>query len=294
MQVMKTHPATRPSVRLFLLVCLLVFAGLSAAPAARGQAPEKSDAYLIGPRDLLEVRVAELPGEFDRELEVAEDGTVLLPVIGLIEARGLTEGQLAAEIRRRLEAEGLRRPTVSVRVIGFRSRPVAVLGAVMAPGQQFVPGRTTLLEILLKAGGLRADHNSRIQIRRRAANGLSDQVTISAEDLFERGDPAVNLPIFAGDLIHVPPASKIEISFLGQVKSSSVTFSSNERATLLVAIARAGGLSDDASPKIRILRRGEQGEQVEINAHYRRILAGRDQDIELQDGDIVVVKESFF
>ncbi len=249
--------------------------------------------YRIGPRDKIQIHVAELP-DLDTELEVEDDGTILLPVVGTLEARGLTEDELALTIRARLEAEGLRRATVRVRVTGYLSRPVSILGAVNTPGNHYIPGRATLLEVLMTAGGITREHDQVIHVRRRADNGLSDRVRIAVDDLIERGDPAVNIPIFAGDVINIPEARQIRINILGEVGGSgSLSFRSTERVTLLTAIARAGGLTPTASNKIRILRR-RAGEEREIEAHFRRILSGKDPDVELEDGDIIVVKESFF
>ena len=43
-----------------------------------------------------------------------------------------------------------------------------------------------------------------------------------------------------------------------------------------------------------LIKRDEGGGQrVEIAANFQRILAGTDRDIELRDGDLIVVKESF-
>ena len=81
---------------------------------------------------------------------------------------------------------------------------------------------------------------------------------------------------------------------LGQVRSpGAVSFQSTQRITVLSAIARAGGLTDRASKKLTIKRRDRSGNDVELEADYRRILAGKEPDLELQAGDIIVVKESF-
>lgn len=274
----------------FKIQAILVFAAPTLLVASGAAAQQVSNR--IGPGDKVEIRVAEL-AEFNREFQVDADGILELPHVGTLEAAGTTERELADELRQRLESIGLRRATVTVRITEY-SRPVAVLGAVANPGNRSVAGRTTLLEVLLGAGGLTADRGRFIQVRRRASNGLSDQVSIAVDELFDRGDPAVNIPIFAGDVIHVPPAKTLQIHFLGEVEGAgSVSFKSTERVTLLLAIARAGGLTDAAGQKIRILR-GQGSDRVEIVANYRRILAGKDPDVELQDGDIVVVKESFF
>lgn len=46
--------------------------------------------YAIGPRDLLEIKVFELP-EFDHTVRVSEDGSITLPLIGNIQVGGLTK-----------------------------------------------------------------------------------------------------------------------------------------------------------------------------------------------------------
>ncbi len=282
----------RQSARRQLILAATGLAVLAFWPASA--TAQVGSTYRIGPSDKIAIRVLELP-EFDDEFEVAEDGSLELPVLGRLAVEGLSERQLGEAIRRGLESEGMRRPTVTVRITDFLSSPVSVLGAVIEPGNQgYVPGRSSLLEVLLRAGGLASGSNQVIQVRRRAANGLSDQVSIRAADLFEIGDSAVNIPIFAGDIIHVPPARKIRVSFLGEVNNTgTVTFDSSEKATLLIAIARAGGLTSKASSKIRVIR-GQGAGKTEITVNFRRVLSGKEPDPELEDGDLIVIKESFF
>jgi protein involved in polysaccharide export with SLBB domain len=62
----------------------------------------------------------------------------------------------------------------------------------------------------------------------------------------------------------------------------------------LTAIAHAGGLTDRASKKILIKRTAGVSGPREITADFNRILAGKEADIELRQGDVIVVKESFF
>ena len=112
--------------------------------------------------------------------------------------------------------------------------------------------------------------------------------------LIARANPKANIPIFAGDLINVPSAVDVTIYCLGQFhQPGALTFRSPDRVTLLGVIARAGGLTDRASNKILIKRDGRSG-KAEINVDYKKILAGKEPDVELQSGDVIVVKESFF
>lgn len=262
--------------------------------AAWAQGPEDPGSYRIGPGDHLLIRVDKLP-ELDGEQVVADDGSFVLPILGTVRAQGLTEEQLAARLRAQLEDQGLRRATVEVSVSSYRSRPVSLLGAVVTPGNRFVSGQARLLQMLLEAGGLSPSHGGEVLVRRRAENGLSDQIRIPVVDLVERGDPALNVPIFAGDQINVPPAREITVHFLGEVaRPGSLTFRADEGMTLLTAIAAAGGLTETASKKIRIKRRSPTGEPTEMVIDYRRVLDSDDPDVALADGDLIIVKESFF
>lgn len=272
-------------------VKFFVFSTLLSMVAVAAAWPVQEGSFRIGVRDRLEVHVDELP-DLNSEQEVGEDGTITLPVIGNVVARGLGEKELAESIREKLEAEGLRRATVKVRILEFRSRPVSLLGAVAQPGNHYVPGRITLLELLTDAGGLTANHGPSIYVRRRADNGLSDQVQISAEALIHDGDPILNIPIFSGDMINIPPTREIQVHFLGEVQHvGTLSFRSTDRVTLLTAIAKAGGLSETAAKKLRIRR---QGKTEEIVVDYRQVLSGRSVDPLLEDGDLIIVKEAFF
>jgi polysaccharide export outer membrane protein len=282
-----------PSLFLWLTVFLPMILAFLQTPAM-AQERSSSRSYRIGPRDQIQVRVEEMPN-LESAQEVAEDGTLVLPVVGSIRAQGLTEQEFAQRLRDRLLKEGLRKATVHVTVSGYKSRPVAMLGSIKNPGNHFVPGSASLLDMLTMAGGLTPEHGQSVYIRRRAENGLTDQVEISVVELIEAGNSDVNLPILAGDHINVPQAREFTIHFLGEVNQpGSHTFRSNQRVTLLTAIARAGGLTEVASNKIRILRDIEGQERQAIPADYRRILGGKAPDINLKNGDLVVVKESFF
>lgn len=279
----------------FSFTALAVSALLSLAGPVASQTPLTSTAsYRIGPKDLLDIKVFEV-AELNVERRVAEDGSVNLPLIGDVPAQGLTDSEFARRLKDLLEAKYVQRASVAVQVREFRSRPIVVLGAVKSPGNLAFSGRWTLLEALSAAGGLSGEHGDLIYILRRADNGLTDQVAVRVSDLLVKADPKANLPIFANDLINVPVPSDVTIFCLGEVLSPGAqTFRSTERITVLSAIARAGGLSPRASKKISIKRRKGESLQQEIEIDYRKILSGKEPDMTLRDGDVLVVKESLF
>jgi polysaccharide export outer membrane protein len=289
------RPAVPSSLRRLAAVAALAAAlapALVAQPAAPVTPPEAG--YRLGPRDLVRIRVFEVP-ELNVESRVSETGAVTLPLIGDVPASGLTEKEFEARLEGLLEERYVNRASVSVEVVEFRSRPITVIGAVRQPGHLAFPGGWTLLDALAAAGGLADNHGDLIYVMRRADNGLSDQVAIPVDDLFVRGDPDSNLPIRANDLIHVPPRVEVSVYCLGEVRQpGAIVFKSTDRITLLAVLARAGGLTDRASKKVRIKRRAGEGLGAETVVDYRRVLAGEQPDPELEAGDVVVVKEAFF
>lgn len=251
-----------------------------------------SGGYRIGPQDLVEIRVFEVP-ELNIERRVSDEGTINLPLIGDVPVRGLTDTELAERLKVLLETKYVRRASVTVQVREFRSRPIAVMGAVRQPGNLAFAGSLTLLEALALAGGLAENHGDVIYVLRRAENGLADQLAVSVTDLLARGDPDVNIPIVANDVINVPAVVQVTVFCLGEVKNpGALAFRDSDRITVLTAIARAGGLTERASSKVRIKRRGTDAREMEIEADYKRIVAGKDPDVELREGDILIVKES--
>jgi polysaccharide export outer membrane protein len=291
------RPAVVPFRRLAAVTALA--AALAPALAAQPTAPPAPPApveagYRLGPRDLVRIRVFEVP-ELNVESRVSETGAVVLPLIGDVPASGLTASEFEARLEGLLEARYVNRASVSVEVVEFRSRPITVIGAVRQPGHLAFPGGWTLLDALAAAGGLADNHGDLVYVMRRAENGLSDQVAIPVDDLFVRGDPDSNLPIRANDLIHVPPRVEISVYCLGEVRQpGAIVFDSTDRITLLAVLARAGGLTDRASKKVRIKRRAGEALGAETVVDYRRVLAGEEPDPVLEAGDVVVVKEAFF
>lgn len=270
-----------------LLVLSLGLWGISA------YSQSKNPGYRIGPKDQLRIQVYEVP-ELNVDRRVSENGSINLPLIGDVPAAGLTEEDLSIRLKALLEVKYVQRASVAVEVTEFRSKPISVIGAVKAPGNLAFSGRWTLIEALTAAGGLTENHGNRIYVLRKAENGLSDQVAIDVSDLLVRADPRVNIPILASDLINVPTAVEVTIYCLGEVaRPGALAFKSTDRITLLAAIARAGGLTDRAANRLTIKRTGGGGGR-EIEADYKRILSGKDQDVALVEGDVLVVKESFF
>ncbi len=265
---------------------------LLAAGLARAQDPAGD--YRVGPKDLLEIKVLELP-ELNVERRVSDSGSIELPLVGSMPVGGLT----ASEVKDRLESivttKYVNRANVSVVVKEFANKPVSVLGAVLKPGTLSISGRWTLMNAITAAGGLTERAGRKIYVLRRADNGLSDTLEIDTADLFQSATPYWNIPIQPADVINVRARSTITVYCLGEVKTpGALQFDSEDRVSLLSVISKAGGLTDRASKTIRVKRKGKDGKDSESVYEFGRIMSGKDPDPVIEPDDVVVVKESFF
>jgi polysaccharide export outer membrane protein len=109
--------------------------------------------YRIGPLDLLEVSVFQVP-DLSRTVRVNSAGEISLPMIGAISAGGKTVGELEQVIADKLRESFLQDPQVSVFIQEFASQRVTVEGSVAQPGIKSLTGKTTLLQLIAMSGGL--------------------------------------------------------------------------------------------------------------------------------------------
>ena len=109
--------------------------------------------YRVGPLDLIEISVFQIP-DLSRTVRVNSGGQISLPLIGAIQAGGLTIQELEKAIAQKLEAKFLQNPQVTAFVKEFTSQRVTLEGAIAKPGIYPLEGRTTLLQTIALAGGV--------------------------------------------------------------------------------------------------------------------------------------------
>lgn len=131
----------------------------------------KFQEYRIGADDVLDVKVVSAP-EMDRQVRVASNGDVSLPLVGAVHASGLTPHELENVVETLLRHDNqLRNPQVSVFVHEIQSHPVSVVGAVQKPGVLQIGEPKSLLEILSLTGGLTDDAGDTVIIVRGPGRG---------------------------------------------------------------------------------------------------------------------------
>ena len=264
--------------------------------AVSGPLPRASGSEdIIGPEDLLEVNVFELP-ELKTTTRVLGDGTVSLPLLGVVQAAGLTRTGLEARLSELLSSRFVQDPQVSVSVTEHRSRLVSVIGAVTKPGTYPMIGPRTLLQIISEAGGLTREAGADIVILRKRDTGESERLHVELDQLVVAGDPALNLSLVPGDVVNIPIDRPIYVFVDGAVKSpGQVEGKLSRPISLLQAVARTGGLTERANLRgVHVLRKRPDGSQLRLPVNLRDIRKGKADDIMLEDGDVVVVPETFF
>jgi polysaccharide export outer membrane protein len=122
-------------------------------PPTRADLLSSSSPYLIGPFDKLRIDVFGIE-DLQREVQIDASGRLSFPLIGVVEAAGLTPDELAEVIRTRLLGQFVRDPQVTVNLEETVSQVVTVDGQVNDPGAYPVVGRMTLMRAVATAGGV--------------------------------------------------------------------------------------------------------------------------------------------
>ena len=250
--------------------------------------------YRIGPEDLIEVRVFETE-QLNRTVRVESDGTIILPLLGVVNVLDLTAPAAAEQVAKKLRGEYVDDPQVSVLIKEFHSRRVSLLGAVDHAGAYPLMGERNLLELLAESGGLSDGAGSVLYVFRRLPDGGSARLSVPLNELLVRGDPRWNIRLKAGDVVSVPLDAAISVSVVGSVRNPGVyKLPASGGATVLRAIALSGGLQRRASKNLQVKRHNTTGAETLLKVDLGAILSGKIPDVILQEGDVVIVNQSFF
>ena len=154
----------------------MAYGGPSPAPAVAvahaGPGPVRYDApYRLDAGDKLRVVVYGQEGLTNTYL-ISAGGTITMPLIGAVPARGRTPQGLAGEITARLRNGFIREPSVAVEVESYR--PFFILGEVQAPGQYpYVPNMTAESAVAIAGGFSPRARKDRVTITHTDASGTS-------------------------------------------------------------------------------------------------------------------------
>lgn len=260
--------------------------------------PPASRPPVILPGDTVRIVVYRQP-DLTMEVRIPRNGKFTYPLIGKVQAAGLTASALEEEIRNRLSRDFLRDPIVMVTITQYAQRRVYLMGGVKSPGAYPVEPteRVTLLQLIASAGGLDDKAvKERVTIVRRTSGDDREVIRLSLvalEKEIEKGNPAADLEMYPDDLVVIPTAARV-VHVLGAVNAQGwIALPVDGPVTVSMAISRAGGFTKYASSsRILVLRKNAEGETVKIRVNLDRIVKGDlDADLRLEPGDVIWVPE---
>src|SRR3954464_4490561 len=195
---MRTLAISRIAAALLVLLC-----GAAFAQTAKGTEQDPPNAYQIGLGDVLEVSVWKNP-ELTVTVPVRPDGRISVPLLGDVQAAGLTPLALKAELTDGYK-EYITAPGVSVVVKEIHSRKIYVTGEVAHPGTYDLEPRGKLMQALALAGGLTPYAKGRVVLLRDGRDGRQEKRFVVDLSAIVKGKrPEDNLLLQPGDTLVVP------------------------------------------------------------------------------------------
>lgn len=268
-------------------VALLAHARAQNAPAMPVEAPKAASNLAIGPGDMLDITVYDVP-ELTLKVRVGEDGAVNLPLVGAMQWAHLSvneaESLLAAKL---VQDDYVKIPQVSILISEYATQSASVGGEVNQPGIYPLLGPHTLFDAISAAGGLTANAGGIITITHKGGTAAAEQIPIGRDGAFQNPSGWIE----PGDMITVSKAGIVYV--VGEVnRPGGFLLGNNTHLTVVKAIALAMGQTNHARMKQVSLVRHKDG-LVEITTlDLKKMMRGVDRDVQLQPDDIVYVPTS--
>jgi polysaccharide biosynthesis/export protein len=253
--------------------------------------PAVAAEYVIGVADVVAISVLD-NRDLDSVASVNPGGKISLPLIGEVQAAGLT----AAELTRRLTdeyAKKVRSPVVTVSLREVNSYRFYFVGKVARPGMYTSRSEVTLLQAISIAGGVLdgADLAQAYVARGKA------RVPVDFVRLMRQGDLTQNITLNADDTIVLPDNPQHVIYVMGEVRQPGMLpFVKERNWTATKAVAAVGGFTQYASRGRSYIIREDGGKKLTIPIDFNDLMKNPEagKDVPLSAGDILVIPQSLF
>jgi polysaccharide biosynthesis/export protein len=255
----------------------------TAAPLANQSMLYPGDDFLLGPGDLIAVRVFLQP-DYQATVRITTEGTVELPFIGSVPLTGLTIRQAQDKIADDLRTGGYyRSPEVTIQVLESINGSIIVSGEV----KYVVPatGPRRLIDVISVAGGLPATASHTVRILRPQPDGQEKTIVVNLGADLTSSAEASTL-IYPRDIIQVSRAGLVYV--LGAFKNqNAVPLDQATPLTLLQLASLSGGIGFEGRYNDLRLIRTEGDKRIVVKVDIKKIRDGLEPDPVLQANDIV-------
>lgn len=198
-----------------VLIIAALLSGCSTASGPGAFIPLASETphteYIIKAGDTLTMKFYYHP-DHDQEVVVRPDGKILFPLVGEVQAAGLSPVRLAEQIAQRY-ASNLRNPEVSVSVKAMSEHQVFVGGEVNRPGLvQHRPGLTAV-QAMLEAGGPKNTAKvDEVVLLQKVGEAQYRASKINLAKVIEEGDTKSDLALGPSDVLFVPKTTIAKVN----------------------------------------------------------------------------------
>ena len=165
----------------------------------------ESSYYTLGKEDIIEINVLRHP-EVSGQYIVTNEGKIQYEFVGDVKVEGMKKDEVR-DLLVELLQEYIISPAVTVKITGYNSKIVYVIGEVGRPGKIFMRGDTiTVREALVQAGlPMLTAKASKSHLITPSANGRPENKIVNVHKLLYEGDLRENLVMKPGDTLYVPP-----------------------------------------------------------------------------------------
>jgi polysaccharide export outer membrane protein len=160
--------------------------------------------YKIGVDDVIRVTFWQQP-ELNTVAKVTQDGKISVPVIGEVQASGLTTEELAKTVLEKISFYNRNISQATVTVVEYNSQKVFIQGQVLNPGKYSFELLPNLWDLIREAGGPTESADlSRVELIRGSGKEAGQNEIINLKRLQERRE-LDKLPLLRpGDAVNVP------------------------------------------------------------------------------------------
>jgi polysaccharide biosynthesis/export protein len=260
-----------------LMVTFICALGFGAAPAHAQ--PE----YLLAPGDILKISVFKNP-DLSLDVRVSESGSIGYPLIGSVPVKGLTLPAAEAKISQMLRDGGfVVNPQVNILLTEGFGNLVSVIGEVNKSGRYSVDaagGHVT--GMLAAAGGVAATGGEVVSVSG-LRNGKPFRRDLDIVKMSSTGNQADDIELYGGDTVYMTRAPMFYI--YGQVQKPG-QYRLERGMTVIQALATGGGVTGKGTQRGIVRHRRDANGKVKEE--------GVSMDDDVQDRDVIYVKESLF
>ncbi len=252
--------------------------------------PAYETVYQLGEGDEISVETFD-HADLTAKHTIGPDGAITMPLVGPIYIVNLTREEAATKITKAYD-EFYNQLAITVRVDRYVSNRVYILGRVSSPGAIQFDTPPTLLEAIMRAGGLPVGGtgSEKAALTRLAVFRGRDQVVwIELKKLLTEGNLALNIRLKRNDLIYIPDSDDQLVYVLGEVNRPGA-YHLTPDMTFLDLLGQGGGATKDGSLDTLYVVRPKDGTSRIID--LKKIVKGNQNlNVSLEEGDVLYVPE---